>query len=215
MGIAKMCYALDSRATGPSECQRSPKRRGVGRVEAVSVHDDLRRGLILMLPRLKRFAEVLVGEKQAGAALLRRTLLRILAEEHRYQRGTALDRFAFAEIYRQWLQELGEQDAPVLADRLDRADFASLLHQDEASPVDDETIDFLIQLSPPHRLALLLVYGEGFDYEDAGRVLEISEGAVAARLIRASASLADRLGLSNEPQASASIATLHPRETTV
>ena len=51
-----------------------------------------------MLPRLKRFADVLVGEKREGKALLRRALQLMLTEHHRYQRGTPLDRFAFTEI---------------------------------------------------------------------------------------------------------------------
>ena len=47
-----------------------------------------------MLPRLKRFADVLVGEKRDGKALLRQAIQRMLADHHRYQRGTPLDRFA-------------------------------------------------------------------------------------------------------------------------
>jgi hypothetical protein len=64
-----------------------------------NIHDEsVRYELIAMLPRLKRFADVLVGEKKEGRAQLRRALLRMLNDQHRYQRGTLFDRWAFAEI---------------------------------------------------------------------------------------------------------------------
>jgi DNA-directed RNA polymerase specialized sigma24 family protein len=55
------------------------------------------------------------------------------------------------------------------------------------------TANFLWHLPPQQRSALLLVYGEGFDHETAGSVLDASPDTIAARLIRASASLADHL----------------------
>ena len=66
----------------------------------------MRRELIAMLPRLKRFTDVLVGDKKEGRALLRRALLRMLNDRLRYQRDIPFDRWAFAEIYQLWLGEL-------------------------------------------------------------------------------------------------------------
>ena len=47
-------------------------------------------------------------------------------------------------------------------------------------------------LPPQQRLTLLLVYAERFDYIDAGRVLDVPSETIGARLVRISASLADR-----------------------
>ena len=66
-----------------------------------------------MLPRLKRFADVLTGEKKEGKALLRRALFHMLNEHHRYQRGTSFDRWAFAEIYALWLGGLRDHAEPL------------------------------------------------------------------------------------------------------
>ena len=163
-----------------------------------------------MLPRLKRFADLLVGERREGTALLGRALNLMLAEQHRYQRGTALDRWAFAEIYRLWLTELRGHADPVSQAKTDDASFALLFRKDGGEEFDAFTTNFLRNLPPQQRLTLLLVYGERFDHIDAGRVLDVPSETISTRLVRISASLADRLTAGAEAPASASIETLYP-----
>ncbi|MGE5259674.1 MAG: hypothetical protein ACM3MH_02220 [Actinomycetota bacterium] len=162
-------------------------------MQAEEFHDSIRPGLIAMLPRLKRFADLLVGERSEATALLRRALQLMLAEQHRYQRGWPLDSWAFAEIYRRWL---AEYDDPVRQTKIDEANFAALFGEEN----DALTSGFLASLPTQQRLTLLLVYAERFDYAAAGRVLDISSEAVAARLIRISAGFADRLSAEAQPQ---------------
>ena len=182
-------------------------------MQANIYHEPVRHDLITMLPRLKRFADVLVGEKRAGKALLRRALLRMLTDQHRYQRGTPLDRWAFAEIYRLWLSELRDHADPLRQAKASEKDFEGIFPKDQEADFDVLTANFLVHLPPQQRSTLLLVYGEGFDYESAGRVLDTNPDTIQARLIRASASLADRLGSASPAQAqeSATIETLYPR----
>ena len=52
-------------------------------MQAKSSHDSIRHGLITMLPRLKRFADVLVGERRDGTALW----IRIMGRAIRNRRG--------------------------------------------------------------------------------------------------------------------------------
>jgi RNA polymerase sigma factor (sigma-70 family) len=177
-----------------------------------SIHrDSVRHDLILMLPRLKRFADVLTGEKKEGKALLRRALFHMLNEHHGYQRGTSFDRWAFAEIYALWLSELRDHAEPLSQAKASDENFARLFHKDGEEEFDALTANFLGQLPPQQRSTLLLVYGEGFDYEDAARVLDSNAGTIEARLIRASASLADRLSSGSPAKApeSAVIETLY------
>ena len=164
-----------------------------------------------MLPRLKRFADVLTGEKKEGKALLRRALFRMLNEHHRYQRGTLFDRWAFGEIYALWLIELRDHAEPLRQAKASEENFELLFHKDGEEEFDALTANFLGQLPPQQRSTLLLVYGEGFDYEDAARVLDSNAGTIEARLIRASASLADRLGAGSRARTeqSADIETLY------
>lgn len=163
-----------------------------------------------MLPRLKRFADLLVGEREEGKALLGRALNRMLAEQHRYQRGTALDRWAFAEIYRFWLDELRSHADPMGQAKIDDASFARLFRTEGGEELDAFTTAYLRNLPPQQRLTLLLVYGERFDYIDAGRVLDVSSETIGTRLVRISAGLADRLGAGEQRPASATIETLYP-----
>ena len=179
-------------------------------MQAEEFHDSIRPGLIAMLPRLKRFADLLVGGRKEGTALLRRALQLMLAEQHRYQRGTALDRWAFAEIYQLWLAELRRHADPMGQAKGDDASFAQLFHQEDGAPLDHFTTSFLRNLPPQQRLTLLLVYAERFDHIDAGRVLDVPADTIGARLVRVSASLADRLSARELGPASASVETLYP-----
>jgi RNA polymerase sigma-70 factor, ECF subfamily len=179
-------------------------------VQAEDFRDSVRPGLVAMLPRLKRFADILVGERNEGAALLGHALRCMLAEQHRYQRGTALDVWAFAEIYRQWLHELRTHADPMQQAKTDDARFGQLFHVEQDGYLDAPTASFLGNLPPQQRLTLLLIYGEGFDLEDAGRVLDVPPDTIAVRLVRTSAALADRLSSRAQVPASATVETLYP-----
>jgi DNA-directed RNA polymerase specialized sigma24 family protein len=167
-------------------------------VQPDEFHDSIRPGLIAMLPRLKRFADLLVGNRKQGTALLSRALNRMLAEQHRYQRGTALDCWSFAEIYRLWLGELRSHAATLSQTETDETDFALLFRDDDLEEFDDITTRFLHGLPPQQRLTLLLVYGERFDHIDAGRILDTPPETIATRLVRITATFADRLSVGAE-----------------
>ena len=79
-----------------------------------------------------------------------------------------------------------------------------------AQPFDHFTTSFLRNLPPQQRLTLLLVYAERFDHIDAGRVLDVPADTIGARLVRVSASLADRLSAREPHPASASVEPLYP-----
>ena len=163
-----------------------------------------------MLPRLKRFADVLVGERNEGTNVLSRGLRCMLAEQYRYQLGTALDVWAFGEIYRQWLHELRGHAEPVAQAKIDDARFGQLFYPEIDGYFDAPVVGFLSRLPAQQRLTLLLVYGEGFDHEDAGRVLDSSPETIAARLVRISAALADRLSARPPAPAAAIVESLYP-----
>ena len=59
---------------------------------------------------------------------------------------------------------------------------------EQGAAFDAFTTGFLRSLPPQQRLTLLLVYGERFDYIDAGRVLDVPSETIGTRLVRISAS---------------------------
>lgn len=179
-------------------------------VQAEDYHDSIRPGLVAMLPRLKRFADVLAGGSEEGRGLLSRALRYMLSEQHLYQRGTALDVWAFTEVYRQWRHELSGYADPMAQARIDNVHFGELFLFEEDGYRDEPVIDFLVGLPPQQRLTLLLVYGEGFEHEDAARILDVPLETIAARLVRMSAALTDRLSERPAAQAAAIVETLYP-----
>jgi len=204
-----MCYPIDSRG-GPARKASTDPSGGERGVQAEDFHDSIRPGLIAMLPRLKRFADVLVGARDEGKGLLGRALQAMLAEQHRYQRGTALDVWAFGEIYRHWLQELRDHAEPMQQAKIDEARFGELFYPEVDDYFDSPVVTFLGHLPAQQRLTLLLVYGEGLDHEVAAHVLDVPPDTIAARLIRISGSLADRLSERPPAPAAAIVETLYP-----
>jgi RNA polymerase sigma-70 factor (ECF subfamily) len=192
-GAGEICYPFDSRGYSRSWPARS-QTAGNGEVQAEDLYESIRTGLISMLPRLMRFADLLAGERRAGARLLGRALRRMLAEEHRYQRGTALDCWAFAEIYRLWLEERRDHAGPETSD----ARFGALFCMARGRAFDAVTATFLKSLPPPQRLTLLLVLAERFDFIDAGRVLDVSAETISQRLVRIAGTFADGLAARDE-----------------
>ena len=180
-------------------------------MQAEYFHDSVRPGLIAMLPRLKRFADVLVGARGDGKDLLGRALRSMLAKQYCYQRGSALDVGAFGEVYRQWLQELRDHLDPVARAKIDDTSFCELFFREEGGYFDAPVVDFLGALPPQQRLTLLLVYGEGFEHEDAASILDVPAETIAARLVRMSAALADRISARTPVQAAAIVQTLYPK----
>jgi len=181
-------------------------------VQAEDYQDSIKPGLVAMLPRLKRFADLLAGSKLAGIALLRRALKRMLAEQHRYQRSMPLDRFAFAELYRQWFEELAAEGGAAREVEDAAQTFAGLFPRKEGQDFDPLMAAYLHSLPPQHRATLLLVYGEGFDDIDAGRVLDVAPETIDLRLVRLSASLADCLSGRGQTRARANLARLYAEE---
>ncbi|MFD0987653.1 sigma factor-like helix-turn-helix DNA-binding protein [Methyloligella solikamskensis] len=165
--------------------------------------------MITILPRLKRFAEVLIGEQGEGTALLGRSLRDMLDHAHTYQRGTPLDRWAFGEIYRLWLKELRGHANPMRRGSQPDREFQALITEDDGALPDPMTVSFIANLPPQQRVTLLLIYGEGFSYEDASVILDCALESIETRLIRASAGLANKIGHGVEAPPSAEIESLH------
>lgn len=170
--------------------------------------------LISMLPRLRRFAVVLAGEHEAADSLLRTGCERMLAESHRYRRGTSFDRWAFSELYSHWMGALREQRATMPPGRGDGTAF--LPDGTDARRAGAEAAQMsqvVASLSPQQRSAALLIYGEKLPYHDAAKILDTTTQAVTARVSRALAALIDRLAPDAASPAAATVEQLYPAST--
>jgi DNA-directed RNA polymerase specialized sigma24 family protein len=155
--------------------------------------ETIRKALVASLPRLQRFADLLAGNRAEGRTLLRRSLIGMLSERLADEADARTDRWAFAEIYRSWLEERHAQPPAPRKPRGSHAGFERLFNDGERGEIDTLTVRFLWKLPVPERSALLLTYGEKFDPESAAMVLVTTAEEVEALLIRANAMLADRV----------------------
>ena len=187
-------YAMFLIRVGCSRARQHSQAAGDNRVQAEDFQDSVRPGLVAMLPRLKRFADLLVGDRRSGTALLGRALNRMLAEQHRYQRGTPLDRWAFAEIYRHWLVELRESSRSRRPGQGRRCELRAAVPQ--CGGRSHRRLHRELPAQPAaaaaaHPAARLWRALRSHRYWP--RALDVPSETVATRLVRISAGLADRL----------------------
>ena len=139
--------------------------------------------LVELIPRLRRYARALVGERAAADDLVQDTLERAWAKFHLYRRGTDLRAWLFTVMHNVHVNKVRssraldplDEELPELARRAPQGD--ALLVRD---------LDRSIALLPAEqRAVLLLVTLEEMSYEEVARTLGIPAGTVMSRLSRA------------------------------
>lgn len=140
-------------------------------------------GLIALIPRLRRYARALVGERAAADDLVQDTLERAWSKLHLYRHGTDLRAWLFTVMHNVYVNQVRasrpttalEEAMPELAQRAVQGD--ALLVRDLERAV--------AALPAAQREVLLLVALEDLSYDETARVLGIPIGTVMSRLARA------------------------------
>ncbi|HEU0290589.1 MAG TPA: RNA polymerase sigma factor [Burkholderiales bacterium] len=151
------------------------------------------------IPRLRRYARALTGDRNAADDLVQDTVERALSRLHLWRQGSDLRAWLFTIMHNIYVNQtrsrirhpheaLDESAAEALHDR--EPDWAELRDIDDA----------LSRLPSDQRAVLLLVGLEQFTYEEAAQVLEVPLGTVMSRLSRGRERL--RLILAGDPRAS-------------
>ena len=141
------------------------------------------RQVVAFIPRLRRYARALAGDRAAADDLVQDTLERALAKFHLWKRGTDLRAWLFTIMHNVYVNKLRARR--------------------ELSSLDDEALELpvraahdavleardleraLRRLPAKQREVLLLVVLEDMTYEQAARTLEVPIGTVMSRLSRA------------------------------
>lgn len=139
--------------------------------------------LIALIPRLRRYARALAGERAAADDLVQDTLERAWSKLHLFRRGTDLRAWLFTVMHNVYVNQVRaarptdalEDDMPELAQRASQGD--ALLVRDLERAIS--------ALPEAQREVLLLVALEDLSYEETARVLGIPIGTVMSRLARA------------------------------
>jgi len=139
--------------------------------------------LVDLIPRLRRYARALVGDRASADDLVQDTLERAWAKLHLYRRGTDLRAWLFTVMHNVHVNKVRATRA---TDTLDdeMPELALRAPQGDALVVRD--LDRAIALLPAEqRAVLLLVTLEDMSYDEVARTLGIPIGTVMSRLSRA------------------------------
>jgi len=139
--------------------------------------------LVELIPRLRRYARALVGDRASADDLVQDTLERAWAKLHLYRRGTDLRAWLFTVMHNVHVNKVRatrvtdtlEDELPELAQRASQGDALLVRDLDRA----------IARLPAEQRAVLLLVTLEEMSYEEVARAIGIPIGTVMSRLSRA------------------------------
>ena len=139
--------------------------------------------LVELIPRLRRYARALAGDRASADDLVQDTLERAWAKLHLYRRGTDLRAWLFTVMHNVHVNK--RRTARPMESLDDEAiELATRAVQGDSLVVRD--LDRAIALLPSEqRAVLLLVTLEDMSYEEVARTLSIPMGTVMSRLSRA------------------------------
>jgi RNA polymerase sigma-70 factor (ECF subfamily) len=139
--------------------------------------------IVELIPRLRRYARALAGDRTAADDLVQDTLERAWSKLHLYRRGTDLRAWLFTVMHNVYVNQLRarrqtaplDEEMPELAQAVRETDTLVLRDLDAA----------IRRLPPDQREVLLLVALEEMSYDEAAGALGIPIGTVMSRLARA------------------------------
>ena len=136
------------------------------------------------IPRLRRYARALVGDRHSADDLVQDTLERAWNKFHLWRSGSDLRAWLFTVMHNVFVNEVRRarnqieqsmEEVPVVAVRATQGDALEIAEVDR----------MLHTLPAEQREVLLLVAVEQMSYDEVSRVLSIPIGTVMSRLSRA------------------------------
>ncbi|MEO0542950.1 MAG: RNA polymerase sigma factor [Pseudomonadota bacterium] len=157
--------------------------------------EGLRKELIALLPRLRRFARTLTGSTHDADDLVQDVCLKALNNSESWDPTQPLDRWVFRIMRNHWVSEIRKRkvrfgEGQVLAEE------ANELVQKETAEDTLRGAQLRRQVEElPAELAVLLlaVSVEGYSYAEAAETFDIPIGTVMSRIHRARKTLAAQL----------------------
>ena len=140
-------------------------------------------GIVELIPRLRRYARALAGDRIAADDLVQDTLERAWSKFHLYRRGTDLRAWLFTVMHNVYVNQLRalrpvaqlDEDMPELSQPARESDGLTLRDLDAA----------IRRLPPEQREVLLLVAVEELTYREVATAIGVPIGTVMSRLSRA------------------------------
>lgn len=153
--------------------------------------------LIALVPKLRRFALSLCGNRQDADDLVQAACEKALRNQAQFQPGTRMDSWMYRIVQTQWLDERRRartRGVSVDPDDVDLGDGGKAASLPESRIMLARAAEAMGSLPEAQRAVLSLVAVEGLSYKEAAEVLEVPVGTVMSRLARARDALLPMLG---------------------
>ena len=151
--------------------------------------DDLKVEIAALVPRLRRFAYALCGNREEGDDLVQTACVKALSRLEQYEPGSRLDSWMYRIVQNSYIdlvRHRGRYPATSDPETLDRLSeggqsAAGSEHRLLLAKVRSE----IGKLPEAQRLVVALVAIEGHSYKEAAEALDLPMGTVMSRLARA------------------------------
>lgn len=154
-------------------------------------------GFEVHIPRLRRYARALTGERHAADDLVQDTLERAWSKFSLWRRGSRLDAWLLTIMHNVFVNQY--RSRPPAAESLDDLVVEPAIRAAQSDSLDLRDLHYALgSLPPEQREVLLLVALEEYSYADAARILGVPVGTVMSRLSRAREKLRGILAESGE-----------------
>jgi RNA polymerase sigma-70 factor (ECF subfamily) len=159
--------------------------------------DHFRRDLVALVPKLRRFALSLAGNRQDADDLVQAACEKALKNEAQFREGTRMDSWMYRIIQTLWIDD--RRRARSRGTAVDPEDAGLSDHGKAAALPEDRMMlararAAMAALPEAQRTVLALVAIEGLSYREAAEALDVPVGTVMSRLSRAREALLPQLG---------------------
>lgn len=150
--------------------------------------------IVKHIPRLRRYARALTGDRFLADDLVQDALERALTKFGLWRQSGRLESWLLTILHNVYVNQLHARARRSAETVLDELGDQGAIRAQQNDGLEVRDLDVaLARLSPEQRAVLLLVTLEEFSYEDTAKILGIPTGTVMSRLSRARASLREQL----------------------
>ncbi len=152
-----------------------------------------RRSITEHIPRLRRYARALVGDRYVADDLVQDTLERAWNKFHLWRQGSDLRAWLFTIMHNVFVNQARRRRYEV--EELTDETPAAAVRATQGDHLELQDVDRVLRsISPEQREVVLLVAVEQLTYEEVSRALDIPIGTVMSRLSRGRERMRQALG---------------------
>lgn len=141
-----------------------------------------------------RYCLALTGRPDHADDLAQSTCARALEKADLFDPGTHLDRWLFRMAQRLWLNGIRSEGARPMSAQVDPDETVSPQPETETNIFAREVFSKIEALPVTQRIAVLLVYVEGYTYAEAAAAQDVPIGTIMSRLATARRKLTEETG---------------------